>query len=85
VPFEVAEAVFESIAEPLRAIDSRYTNFDTLHAKITRVDKQPWNSIKGLATDAVTYGEGNVGYELDQKLHQPFEAGVSLEVKYVLN
>lgn len=85
VPYDLAEAVYESIAEPLRKIDARYTNFDTLHARITRLDRQPWNSIKGLAMDTITYGEGNVGYELDQKLHQPFEAGVSLEVKYVLN
>lgn len=85
VPYDIAEAVFESIAEPLRKIEARYTDFDTIHAKITREDKQPWNSIKGMASDAITYGEDNVGYELDQKLHQPWAASAAIEVKFILD
>lgn len=85
VPYEICEAVKEKIAEPLRSIEARYTNFNTMHAKLTRADKEPWDSIKGLAVDSIIYGEENVGYEMDQKLNQPFEAGLKLECKFILN
>jgi hypothetical protein len=85
VPYQIAEQVYNAIAAPLKTIEKSYIDFSNWRVKFSPADKQSWNSISGLAKDAVIYGVDAVDIEVSNKLNTPFNAGVEVELEYVLD
>jgi hypothetical protein len=84
VPFEIAQQVYNAIAAPLKETEKSYINFSSWKVKFSPANKQSWNSISGLARDAVVYGADSTEIEVQNKLNTPISAGVECEIEYIL-
>lgn len=85
VPYQVAEAVYDSIAAPLKEIEKAYVDFENWKVKFSPANKESWNSVNGLVKEATVFGTDSSNFEVEAKLNTPFTAGIQVEIKYVLN
>jgi len=85
VPYEIASQVFNAIAKPLKEIEKSYQNFASWKVRFSPANKQPWNSIAGLAQEGVVFGHDAISDERDHKLNTPISAGLEVEISYVLD
>lgn len=85
VPYQVAQAVYDSIAAPLKEIEKAYVDFENWKVRFAPANKEAWNSVNGLIKEASVFGNDASSAEVEAKLHTPFHAGLQVEIKYVLN